>query len=97
MEEKLSINIKIADRFYPLKIDRKEEEKIRKSVKMINEKISQYMQKYSDKDTFDFLAMAALQFASKYIESDSESNYDFVKEEIRQVNRELEAYIEKNK
>ena len=71
MEEKLSIRVNVADRFYPLKIDRSDEEKIRKAAKLINEKVLQYKQRYSDKDLQDFLAMAALQFVIKLIESEN--------------------------
>ena len=42
MDDKLSININIADRLYPLRVDRKEEEDIRKAAKIINEKVVQY-------------------------------------------------------
>ena len=37
--DKLSIRVNIADRFYPLKVERKDEEKIRLAAKMINEKV----------------------------------------------------------
>ncbi len=93
MDNKLSIKINIADRFYPLNIERSDEEKIRKSAQMINDKISQYKYKYSNKDTFDFMAMTALQFAVKYIEIDSEINYKVLKEEVKQINKDLEKYI----
>ncbi|MDY6800169.1 MAG: cell division protein ZapA, partial [Bacteroidota bacterium] len=56
MDEKLSIRVNVADRYYPLKIDRSDEEKIRKAAKLINEKVLQYKQRYSDKDVQDFLA-----------------------------------------
>ncbi|GAJ21014.1 unnamed protein product, partial [marine sediment metagenome] len=65
MDEKLSIRVNVADRYYPLKIDRRDEEKIRRAAKMINEKVLKYKQKYSDKDVQDFLAMAALQYVIK--------------------------------
>ena len=61
MEEQLSIKVQIAERFYPLKIKRQDEEKIRKAAKLINDKVLQYKQRYTDKDTQDFVAMAALQ------------------------------------
>ena len=35
MEDKLSIRVNVADRYYPLKIDRKDEEKIRKAAKIL--------------------------------------------------------------
>ena len=69
MEDKLSIRVNIADRYYPLKIDRGDEEKIRKAAKMINDRVLQYKQRYTDKDVQDFLAMAALQYVIKVIES----------------------------
>ena len=52
----VSININIADRLYPLRVDRKEEEDIRKAAKIINEKVVQYKQKYTGKDVQDCLA-----------------------------------------
>jgi len=71
MEEKLSIKVNVADRYYPLKIDRRDEEKIRRAARMINEKVLQYKQRYTDKDVQDFLAMAALQFVIKVILKES--------------------------
>jgi len=58
MDDKLSIKVNVADRYYPLKVERENEEKIRKAARMINEKVMQYKQRYSDKDVQDFLAMA---------------------------------------
>ena len=60
-EDMLSIKVQIAERFYPLKIKRQDEEKIRKAARLINDKILQYKQRYTDKDSQDFMAMAALQ------------------------------------
>ena len=95
MDEKLSIRINIADRFYPLKIDRKDEEKIRKAARSINEKVLQYKQKYTDKDTQDFLAMAALQFVIKVIDGDDFKGDGQIQEKIRKLNDELESVLNK--
>ena len=93
MEDKLSIKVNVADRYYPLKIDRRDEEKIRKAARMINEKVLQYRQKYADKDTQDFLAMAALQFVTKIIEYDRKFDVVPLEENIRELNEELEEYL----
>ncbi len=93
--EKLSIRINLADRYYPLKIDTKDEEKIRKAAKLINEKILQYKQRYTNKDTQDFLAMAALQFVIKYLETDEEEHGQPIADELEALNEELEEYLEK--
>jgi cell division protein ZapA len=95
MDERLSIRINIADRFYPLKIDRADEEKIRKAARTINEKVLQYKQKYSDKDTQDFLAMAALQFVIKVIDGEGNSTDTGYEEKIRELNDELESVLDK--
>ncbi|MBN1598214.1 MAG: cell division protein ZapA [Bacteroidales bacterium] len=93
MDEKLSIRINIIDRYYPLKIEKKDEEKIRKAGKIINEKVLQYKQKYSDKDVQDFLAMAALQYVTKLIEMEKQEDSSKLVNSIKELNEELEVYL----
>ena len=97
MEEKLSIKVNVADRYYPLKIESKDEEKIRKAAKLINEKIFQYKQRYSDKDTQDFLAMAALQYVIKVIENEQKPDNSPVLEELKILNEELDGFLKADK
>lgn len=92
-EEKLSIRVNIADRYYPLKIDRNDEEKIRQAAKVINDKILLYKKRYSDKDTQDFLAMAALQFVTKVIEEENKQDMSGLIESIKALNVDLADYI----
>ncbi|MFW5657738.1 MAG: cell division protein ZapA [Bacteroidota bacterium] len=94
MEDKLSIQVNVADRYYPLKIDRRDEERIRKAAKMINDKVLQYKQRYKEKDLQDFLAMAALQYVIKYIELEDKKDYQPVLEELESLNAELSDYLE---
>ena len=94
MEEKLSIKVNVADRYYPLKIDRKDEEKIRTAARMINEKVLQYKQRYADKDTQDFLAMAALQYVIKYIEDERQRDILPVINDLNSLNEELSDYLQ---
>ena len=71
MDDKFSIKVNVADRFYPLRVDRNDEELIRKAARLINEKVLQYKQRYNDKDVQDFLAMAALQYVIKALETEN--------------------------
>lgn len=96
MEDKLSIRVNVADRYYPLKIDRNDEEKIRKAAKLINEKILQYKQKYSDKDLQDFLAMAALQYVIKLIESENRFDVAPLVDDLSELDEWLGEYLEKS-
>jgi len=93
MDDKLSIRVNLVDRYYPLKIDRKDEEKIREAGKIINEKVLQYKQRYSDKDVQDFLAMAALQYVTKLIELEDNKQTSKLVETIKELNEELEVYL----
>ena len=95
MEDKLSIRVNIADRYYPLKIDRGDEEKIRKAAKMINDRVLQYKQRYTDKDLQDFLAMAALQYVIKVIEVESNLELSPVLDELKTLNDELDEFIKR--
>lgn len=96
MEDKFSIRVNVADRFYPLKIERDDEEKIRKAAKLINEKVLQYKQRYTDKDLQDFLAMAALQFVIKMLESENRFEVSPLVDEISELNDWLGDYLEKS-
>ncbi|HBH48398.1 MAG TPA: cell division protein ZapA [Bacteroidales bacterium] len=93
MDEKLSIRVNIADKYYPLKIDRNEEERIRKAAKLINERVLQYKQKYTDKDVLDFLAMTALQNTTRMIELEEKQDVNTLAESIKELTEELEDYI----
>ena len=65
MNELIPINITIADRTYRLKIDTKDEETVRKTVKVINDKILEYKSNLAGKDMQDFVSMAMLWFATE--------------------------------
>jgi cell division protein ZapA (FtsZ GTPase activity inhibitor) len=93
MEDKLSIRVNIVDRYYPLKIERKDEEKIRKAGKIISDKVLQYKQKYADKDVQDFLSMAALQYVTRLIELEEKKEGTPLVSSIRELNEELEVYL----
>ena len=95
MDDKLSININIADRLYPLRIDRKEEENIRKAAKIINDKVVQYKQRYPSKDLQDCLAMATLQFVIQKFDNEKQTEYSPIVEELERMNDFLAEYIEK--
>jgi cell division protein ZapA (FtsZ GTPase activity inhibitor) len=95
MDDKLSIKVNLAERYYPLKIDRDDEEKIRRAARLINEKVLQYKQKYADKDTQDFLAMAALQFVIKVMESENQMDLTPFEEKVKEVSGMVEDFLKK--
>lgn len=93
MDEKLSIRVNVADRFYPLKVEREDEEKIRKAARMINEKVMQYKQRYTDKDTQDFLAMAALQYVIRLNEEEEKNNNDQIPKALNELIKKIDSVL----
>ncbi len=55
--DSLSIKIKISDREYPLKVKPEDEEGIRKTAKLINEKLKEFKDQYGIVEKQDLLAM----------------------------------------
>ena len=66
MGEKLSIKLHIANRIYPMKIERESEEYIRNAVKQIEGRLKFYEENYAIKDKQDLLAMCLIEYASKF-------------------------------
>ena len=94
MDDKLSIRVNVADRYYPLKIEKDDEEKIRRAAKMINDKVLMYKQRYVDKDIQDFLAMAALQFVIKLIEEEERGSDDDLPKILEELNQKLVSALQ---
>jgi cell division protein ZapA (FtsZ GTPase activity inhibitor) len=94
MDDKLSIRVNVADRYYPLKVERDNEEKIRRAARLINEKVLQYKQRYTDKDVQDFLAMAALQFVIKLSEEEEELSNSYLPDTLKELINKIDAVLE---
>ena len=65
--EELSIKVTIANRQYPLKIKREDEERVKKAADLLNERIKEYEQQYAVSDKLDLISMCAMQFASELV------------------------------
>ena len=65
MEELIPINIVIGDRTYRIKTLPKDEEVIRHTLKIINDKIIEFKTQYSGKDMQDYIAMVLIWYATQ--------------------------------
>ncbi len=95
MDDKLSIRVNVADRYYPLKVEGENEERIRKAARLINEKVLQYKQRYVDKDTQDFLAMAALQYVIRLMEIEEREEDSSVVEGLKELTEKINLCLSK--
>ena len=94
MDGKLSIRVNIAERYYPLKVERSDEEKMRKAVKLINEKVLGYKQHYSEKDVQDWLSMACMYFALKVVESEANQDLSAAMRGMLDLDKKLGEYLD---
>jgi len=65
MQELMPINVVIGDRTYRIKIERRDEEVVRKTLKTINDKIIEYKTQFAGKDMQDYIAMVLLWYATQ--------------------------------
>jgi cell division protein ZapA len=93
MNDELTINITIAERRYPMRIKRNDEEKIRKAAKIINDRILQYRKMYTGKDTQDFMAMSALQFVIELHDLIDKNDTSPVIKQLEEINNGLQKYF----
>ncbi|HLO38288.1 MAG TPA: cell division protein ZapA [Lacibacter sp.] len=64
MESLIPINILIGDRTYRIKVSPEHEEHVRKTVKIINEKVLEYRTSFAGKDMQDYISMVLIWYAT---------------------------------
>lgn len=65
MQELIPINVVIGDRSYRIRIDPRDEELVRKTLKTINDKILAFKTEFAGKDMQDYIAMVLLWYATQ--------------------------------
>jgi cell division protein ZapA (FtsZ GTPase activity inhibitor) len=93
MKDKLSINIRIDNRGYPLLIDREDEEKYRQAAKLLNDMVFHYRGHYADKDSQDILAMAAFQYVLKYLDEKKNAESNLLVNEVKNINDDISDFL----
>jgi len=89
--DELSISVIIADRPYRLKIEKTDEETIRKAAKLIEKTMKEYSVNYAFKDKQDLLAMVALQFVTSSL--NFESQIDFTENKLETKLSEIDHVL----
>ncbi len=102
MGELLSVKVSIANRTYPLRITKDEEEKVIQAAQSVNKCIKEFEDNYAVKDKQDLLAMSALQFASEAMGhpkkgSKHQDNSQQLNEQIDHLSSVIDSYLEDEK
>jgi cell division protein ZapA (FtsZ GTPase activity inhibitor) len=88
-ETMMPINIVIGDRNYRIRIDPKDEETVRKTLKTVNEKILEFKTNFAGQDMQDYVAMVLVWFATQLNNGNNEWQEEAI---IKQLNH-LEALL----
>ena len=91
-EELIPINILIGDRTYRIKSLAQDEEVIRKTLKVINDKIIEFKTQFAGKDMQDYIAMVLIWYATESASTDSSEH---VQQEFAETLRKIEQQISK--
>ncbi|HRQ51486.1 MAG TPA: cell division protein ZapA [Agriterribacter sp.] len=65
MQTLIAINISIGDRTYRIKVAPEDEEQVRKTIKIINDKIIEFKTQFAGKDMQDYVSMVLLWYATQ--------------------------------
>jgi len=91
-QELIPVNIMIGDRSYRLKIEIQHEEVLRKTAKLVNDKITEFRSDFAGKDTQDYIAMVLLWMAT---EQQKSQEYIIQAQETTKLLQGLEIILDK--
>ena len=92
MSELIPVNIVIGDRTYRIRTNPTDEEIIRKTVNMINDKIIEFKTQFAGKDMQDYIAMVIIWYATQTL---SENTDNIAQAEIAEGLKKLEEQLNK--
>ena len=92
-EELIPINILIADRTYRIRTNSKDEEVIRKTLKIINDKIIEYKTQFSGKDMQDYIAMVIIWYATQSPDESTSIAHEDLVEGLKKIELQLDKAI----
>ena len=92
--ELIPLNLVIGDRNYRVRINPKDEEVVRKTVKTINDKLIEYKTHFAGKDMQDYIAMVLVWFATEQNASISNQvNLDNVSSRLQTLEKIIDAAL----
>jgi len=94
MNTELKINVSIAERNFPIKIEAEKEYIYRKAAKLLNDKLLSYRKTYQGLADKDLLGMIAYGYGVQILEKNLDKSIDKSFEELSIVDKELTTIID---
>ena len=95
MNDKIKINLQIADSSYPLTINRQEEEMVREAAKQVNIRLNAYREYYKNLEPEKIIAMVAYQFSLEKLQLMQRNDTTPYTEKVKELTELLEDYFQK--
>lgn len=89
MAELIPANIVIGDRSFRIKILPEDEEVVRKTLKVINDKILEFRSQFAGKDMQDYISMVLIWFATQPQTEKAESIQNDYLETLEKISKQL--------
>ena len=93
MNDKIKINLQIADSNYPLTINREEEEMVREAAKQVNIRLNAYREYYKNLEPEKIIAMVAYQFSLEKLQLMQRNDTTPYTEKVKELTELLEDYF----
>ena len=95
MNDKIKINLQMADSNYPLTINRQEEEMVREAAKQVNIRLNAYREYYKNLEPEKIIAMVAYQFSLEKLQLMQRNDTTPYTEKVKELTELLEDYFQK--
>lgn len=93
MDQLIAATVVIGDRSYRIKIDPKDEEVVRRTVKLINDKIVEYKTHFAGKDMQDYIAMVLVWLATEQQTETSGIASEQLNEKLDSIEKLLDSQL----
>lgn len=93
-ENLIPANIMIADRHFRIKVEPADEETVRHSIKIINDKVMEFKKTFPGKDMQDYVSMVLIWFATEFkAEAASSMDSGSIMEKLDQLEAILDSEL----
>lgn len=93
MDQLIAATIVIGDRSYRIKVDPKDEEVMRRTVKTINDKVIEYKTAFAGKDMQDYIAMVLIWLATEQKAGGADIEQESLSEKLVALEKVLDAQL----
>jgi len=93
MQTLMAINVPIGDRTYRIKIAPADEEQVRKTIKIINDKIIEFKTEFAGKDMQDYISMVVLWYATQMQSGKPTVQEKSITEALLQMEKQLDKKL----